>query len=76
MLWVALTYRNNKGNLEWAWEMMIQLEIQQVTSNLQETKKGSRNIIIIPKSYFCVLFQGLNSSGVGYWIKGAGLYLL
>jgi hypothetical protein len=51
------------------------MEIQQVTSNLQEQQKDSRNIIIILLSYFCVLIQGLNSSGVGYWVKGTGLYL-
>ena len=47
MLWVALSYRNDKGNSERTWEMMIQKEIQQVTSNLQEQQKDSRNIIII-----------------------------
>jgi len=47
MLWVALSYRNDKGNSERTWEMMIQKKIQQVTSNLQEQQKDSRNIIII-----------------------------
>ena len=47
MLRADLTYRNDKGNLEWAWEMMIHMEIQQVISNLQEQQKDSRNIIII-----------------------------
>jgi len=47
MLWVALSYRNDKGNSERTWEMMIQKEIHQVTSNLQEQQKDSRNIIII-----------------------------
>ncbi len=47
MLWVALSYRNDKGNSERTWEMMIQKEIQHITSNLQEQQKDSRNIIII-----------------------------